>query len=208
MNAGLPIRLVIADDHVLFRQGLRSLLRLYPEIDLIGEVSNTRELESVVALMMPDMLLLDLQMEQWAMDHIPNLAKMTKVIILTASENIDIGMRALRLGARAIVQKRFAVETLVTAIQTVAEGHVWMPPSLQTEFANQQISPAMTLTAREAEIVRCVAAGLRNARIAQELSITESTVKTHLNNIFQKLGVRDRLGLMRYAVKSGFVSIE
>jgi DNA-binding NarL/FixJ family response regulator len=207
MNLRPPIRLVIADDHALFRQGLRSLLRLHPEIDLIGEISNTMELQSVVAAMMPDMLLLDLQMERWSMDHIPQLARMTKVIVLTASENIEIGMRALRLGARAIVQKRFAIETLVTAIQTVAEGHVWMPPSLQTEFADQQISPTTKLTAREAEIVRCVAAGLRNAQIAQDLSITESTVKSHLNNIFQKLGVRDRLGLMHYALKSGLVSI-
>ena len=207
MNPQLPVRLVIADDHALFRQGLRSLLRLQPGIDLVAEISNTQELQSVVAATMPDMLLLDLQMDQWSMDQIPQLARMTKVIVLTASENIEIGMRALKLGARAIVQKRFAIETLVTAIQTVAEGHVWMPPSLQTEFADPENSAVKKLTAREAEIVRCVAAGMRNARIAQNLSITESTVKSHLNNIFQKLGVRDRLGLMHYAVKSGLVSI-
>jgi DNA-binding NarL/FixJ family response regulator len=102
------------------------------------------------------------------------------------------------------VHKRFAIETLMTAIQTVAEGLVWMPPTVQSELAAQSSSTAKRLTARELEIVRFVATGLRNAEVAERLSITESTVKAHLNNVFQKLAVRDRLELVHYAIKTGW----
>jgi DNA-binding NarL/FixJ family response regulator len=114
------------------------------------------------------------------------------VIVIIASEAAENGVRALRLGARAIVQKRFAIETLMAAIRTVAEGLVWMPAEVQTEFAAHDQQVGRELTARENSIVRYVASGLRNAEVAERLSITESTVKSHLNNIFQKLGLRDR----------------
>jgi two-component system, NarL family, response regulator len=203
-----PIRLIIADDHALFRQGLRSLLGLQPEIELVAEVDNTVDLRSIVATTPSDILLLDLQLERSSIDDIAKLARVTKVIVLTANESTEMGMRALRLGARGIVQKRFAIETLMTAIRTVAEGLVWMPPSLQTGFADQDKSQIKRLTTRESEIVRWVASGLRNAQVARHLSISESTVKTHLNKIFQKLGVRDRLGLTHYALKTGLVSLD
>jgi len=116
---------------------------------------------------------------------------------------------AVRSGARAIVQKRFAVETLMEAIKTAVEGHVWTPPALQAELAAQLGAPiAKRLTIREAEVVRYVAIGLRNAEVAQRLSISESTVKTHLNNIFQKLDMRDRVELTRYALRVGLVTAE
>jgi DNA-binding NarL/FixJ family response regulator len=109
------------------------------------------------------------------------------------------------LGARAVVFKRFAVETLMEAIRAVAEGNVWMPASLQAEVAARLRSPIMNaLSPREEEVVRYVARGLRNAEIAQELSISEQTVKTHLNSIFRKLKIRDRVELALYATRSGF----
>ncbi len=203
-----PIRLIIADDHALFRQGLRALLRLHEEIQLVGEIETVGELRAIIAETPCDILLLDLQMERSSMDDIPELSRMTRVIVLTANESTEMGMRALRLGAKGIVQKRFAIETLMTAIHTVADGLVWMPPSLQAELAEQENSNGKRLTPRESEIVRCVATGLRNAQVAQHLSISESTVKTHLNKIFQKLEVRDRLGLTHYAIKTGLVSLE
>jgi two-component system response regulator DegU len=202
------IRLVIADDHVLFRQGLRSLLRLHEEIALVGEVESVQDLKGVVEEAHCDILLLDLQMERSSMDDIAALSRLTKVIVLTANESTEMGMRALRLGARGIVQKRFAIETLMNAIRTVADGLVWMPPSVQAEFAEQESPSLKRLTPRESEIVRCVAEGLRNAQVAQRLSISESTVKTHLNKIFQKLDIRDRLGLMHYAIKTGLISLD
>jgi two-component system nitrate/nitrite response regulator NarL len=198
--------LVIADDHALFRQGLKSLLSLQPDIEVDAEVEDADELEQVMAATPCDVLLLDLQMGRWMMQLIPRLAKRAAVVVLTASEGPEIGAAAIRLGARAVVHKRFAIETLMTALAAVKQGLVWMPPEVQTALANMQTSAARELTPREYEIVQCVGNGLRNAEVGDQLSITEATVKTHLNNIFQKLGLRDRLELARYAIRTGLVS--
>ncbi len=151
-----------------------------------------------------DVLLLDLQMERWALDDIGELASLTKVLVLTASENIEDAIAAMRLGARGTVQKRFAIQTLIEAIHAVASGEVWMPPELQAEIASQwNASESKALTIRELEIVRSVAIGERNAEIARRLSISEATVKTHLTNVFHKLGIRDRVELTLYALRHG-----
>jgi DNA-binding NarL/FixJ family response regulator len=203
----MPINLVLADDHALFRQGLRSLLLLQPDITVVAEVESAAKLPEVLSQTPCDILLLDLQMDRWTMDDIPALVRTTAVIVLTASESIENGMAALRLGARGLVQKRFAIETLMTAIQAVMEGNVWMPPALQAAFTQQDPDSRKRLTRRESEIIRCVAMGLRNAEVADQLSLSENTVKTHLTNIFQKLGIRDRLGLTHYAIKRGLVTV-
>jgi DNA-binding NarL/FixJ family response regulator len=201
------LRLIVADDHALFRQGLRSLLEL-EGLEVVAEVEQADGLEAVVAANPCDLILLDLQMGQWSMDQIPELARKTAVIVLTANESVEIGMTALRLGARAIVQKRFAIETLMTAIQAVADGLVWMPPAMQAALIGQDGPAAKKLTRRESEIVRYVAIGMRNAEVAARLSLSESTVKTHLTNIFQKLAIRDRIELTRYAIKTGLVTVQ
>jgi two-component system NarL family response regulator len=204
-----PIRLIIADDHALFRGGLKSLLRRQRDIQVVGEAETADSLIATVAETSCDILLLDLQMERWALGDIQELAALTKVVVLTASEGVEVAIVAMRLGARAVVQKRFAVQKLVEAIRAVAEGFVWMPPALQAEVASQWSSSASkSLTSRETEIVRYVANGLRNAEIAQRLAITESTVKTHINNVFYKLALRDRVELAVYALRSGLISAQ
>jgi DNA-binding NarL/FixJ family response regulator len=202
-----PILIAIADDHALFRQGLKSLLLLQPEIEVVAEVERASQLETTIAATRCDVLLLDMQMDRWMMDEIPRLAKRASVIVLTASESGEKGVQALRMGARAVVHKRFAIETLMTAIRTVHEGLVWMPPTVQAEFAAEGTASVRRLTARELEIVRFVAGGKHNAEVAEKLSITESTVKSHLNKIFQKLGVRDRMQLAHYAIKIGLIPV-
>jgi two-component system NarL family response regulator len=203
----MATRIVLADDHALFRQGLRSLLRQQPELEVVAEVERASDLLTTLAATPCDLLLLDLQMERWMVNDIENLAGVTRVIVLTASEKIEDGLAAIRLGARAIVQKRFAVETLMEAIRSVQEGLVWMPATLQAELASQlRSAPGVKLTARESEIVRSVALGMRNAEIAERCKISEATVKTHINNIFQKLDVRDRVELTRYAFRTGLLS--
>src|SRR6266851_6669235 len=197
------IRLIIADDHALFRGGLKSLLRRQRDLQVVGEADTAAALMTTVAETSCDILLLDLQMERWALDDIRELAGLTKVIVLTASESVENAIVAMRLGARAVVQKRFAVQTLVEAIRAVAAGLVWMPPALQAEVAAQWSSSSKPLTSRETEIVRHVASGFRNAEIAQRLAITEATVKSHLNNIFDKLELRDRVELAVYALRHG-----
>jgi two-component system NarL family response regulator len=203
----VPIRLLIADDHALFRGGLKSLLRRQRDMKVIGEVETISALKDAFVGSQCDVLLLDLQMERWALDDIKDLARITKVVVLTASESLDNAILAMRMGARAVVQKRFAVQTLMEAIRTVAGGSVWMPPVLQAEISAQWTgSGSRQPTTREEEIIRHVAAGLRNAEIADRLSITEATVKSHLNNIFEKLKLRDRVELAVYALRHGLVA--
>lgn len=203
-----PIRLIIADDHALFRQGLKSLLLLQQDMEVVAELDRASDLEAKLLATPCDILLLDLQMERWVLADIERLAHITKVVVLTASERIEDAAAALRAGARAIVQKRFAIETLTEAIRAVADGLVWMPPAVQAELTAQWTAADKPLTPREREIIRCVAAGLRNAEVAQRLSIAESTVKTHLNNIFEKLDLRDRVELTLYAMRAGLVALQ
>ncbi len=198
------LRLIIADDHSLFRQGLKELLLLQPEVEVVGEVQRLSELASMLTTTPCDVLLLDLQMERWVGGYIERLSRVTRIVVLTASERKEDAMAALRMGAHAFVQKRYAVETLMEAIRSAAQGLVWIPPALHAELATQLRSSGRSqLSNRETEVIRCVAAGLRNAEVAERLSIGESTVKTHLNNIFQKLGIRDRVELALYAHRVG-----
>jgi DNA-binding NarL/FixJ family response regulator len=186
---------------------LKSLLLLQPDTEVVAEIESANDVQPMVSGTACNVLLLDLQMDRWMMEDIPQLSRLTNVIVLTASESAENGVRALRLGAKGVVQKRFAIETLMMAVRSVADGLVWMPPTVQTEFARQESSSGKDLTPRESEIVRYVASGLRNIEVAERLAITESTVKTHLNNIFQKLAVRDRLELTHYAIKTGMVAV-
>ncbi|MBX3023289.1 response regulator transcription factor [bacterium] len=201
------VRIVIADDHALFREGLVAILRLKPNVSVVAELARADELLTTLAATPHDILLLDLQMDRATFSDIERLAERTAVLVVTASERSEDAVAALRAGARGVVFKRFAIETLMTAIEAVAEGHVWVPPALQTEIAARLRDPSFApLTRREREIVRHVARGLRNAEVGGRLGVTEGTVKTHLNNVFQKLGVRDRVELTLYAVRTGLIS--
>lgn len=202
-----PIRLIIADDHAMFREGLKSLLRRHRDMPVVAEVETADSLLDTVRNTPCDVLLLDLQMERWALEDIRELASITRVLVLTASENIENAIAAMRHGAAGFVQKRFAIQTLLEAIRAVARGVVWMPPVLQSEITRQwNESGSKVLTARELEIVRGVAMGQRNGEIAARLSLREATVKAHLTNIFQKLDIRDRVELALYALRHGLVS--
>jgi two-component system NarL family response regulator len=200
------LRIVIADDHALFRQGLRMMLQLQPDVEVVGEAASMHELGFVLAAAAPDLLLLDLQMDRSALPDVPALTEAMQVVVVTANEGADDALAALRLGARGIVFKRFAIETLMDAIQAVLAGHVWMPPELQSAMAaDWRAQGTPRLTERELEVVRLVARGLRNAEVAARLHVSEVTVKTHLTNVFQKLGVRDRVELTLHAIRSGLV---
>jgi DNA-binding NarL/FixJ family response regulator len=203
-----PIGVIIADDHALFRQGLKSMLRLQSDVTVVAELERASDLLPTLERHRCDVLLLDLQMERNALADIETLALRVAIVVVTASERTDEALAAIRAGARGVVFKRFAIETLMTAVRAVAEGQVWMPPALQAAVAAGLRGPTVgTLTRREREIVRHVALGLRNAEVGRELSISEVTVKTHINNIFQKLGIRDRVALALYAVRNGIIGV-
>jgi two-component system NarL family response regulator len=203
-----PIRIVIADDHALFRQGLKALLRAHADAAVVGETDTVEGLRDLVSATGCDVVLLDLQMEQSAVTVIDTLAALAKVVVVTANEYSDEPLAAMRAGARAVVFKRFAVEMLMDAVRAVVAGDVWMPPSLQTRLADAVHEPdRQRLTRREVEVVRCVAMGLKNADIARRLFISEETVKAHLSRVFGKLGVHDRVQLALHALRTGLVGL-
>jgi DNA-binding NarL/FixJ family response regulator len=203
-----PLRITIADDHVLFRQGLKSLLKLHEDMVVVGEAGRVDDIQPLLDGTGCDILLLDLQMDRSCLADIEALAARVAVVVVTASQRPEDALAALRAGARAVVFKRFALETLTDAIRAAAEGNVWMPPSLQAQLTAQLRVPVMEkLTPRERDIVRHVALGMRNSEVAKRLFISEVTVKTHLNNVFQKLGLRDRVGLTLYAIRMGLIGV-
>ena len=202
------IRIAIADDHALFRQGLKALLRGHDETVVVAEADRVDGLPALVAGTSCDVVLLDLQMERSAVTVIEPLAALASVVVVTANEYSDEPLAAMRAGARAVVFKRFAVETLMDAIRAVVAGQVWLPPALQTRVADVlRESERRRLTPRELEVVRHVAMGLKNADIARRLFISEETVKAHLSRAFDKLEIHDRVELTLHALRTGLVGL-
>jgi DNA-binding NarL/FixJ family response regulator len=210
MIAAIPaaLRVIVADDHALFRAGLISLLNLAPEVTVVAEADRLDAIPPLLAETACDLLLLDLGMEGQSCVDIATLAAQVRVLVVTASESEDDVTEAMRSGARGVVFKRFAADTLMEAIRTVTVGHVWMPPAVQARVvASLQEGARAPLTPREREIIRHVALGRRNAEVAQQLFISEKTVKSHLTNIFQKLKIRDRVELTLYAARVGIIGM-
>ncbi|HSV05242.1 MAG TPA: response regulator transcription factor [Candidatus Binatus sp.] len=219
MNSVRPkCRVVIVDDHTLFREGLRTILEMEDDIEVVADAENAEDIVELVWQTKPDVLLLDIRMPQGSgLDAVPAVLRIsprTQVLVLTASDEKEEHVRAFRLGAKGVVLKDSARQTLMQAIHTVCAGQVWvdarMTGTLVEELA--QLGPDSSavvtrdengLTEREREIVRLVATGQKNREVGATLSISERTVKTHLTNIFQKLGVRDRVGLVMYALRHG-----
>src|ERR1700746_1402871 len=206
------IRVLMADDHAIFRDGLRKLLDGDDELAIVGEAQNGAECIKLLAKLKPDILLLDLRMpdkdglavlEEVNFDQIP-----TRVVVLTAAEDDRDGVRAMRLGARGVVLKQSHTEWLVRSIHKVHSGELWLDNHMTAEVmkAFSQSSDGgprrekPLLSDREKEIVQLVPQGFRKKEIGEKLFISEQTVKNHLHNIFDKLGVSDRLELALYAI--------
>jgi len=201
-------RIVLADDHAIFREGLRLVLRRHPEVKVVAEVERVDDLLPTLERTPCDVLLLDLQMDRDALGEIGALAAHAAVLVLTGVAAPERALAAIRAGARGVVLKREAAEVLMQAVRAVMAGHVWLPPSVQRQLAVGAGTPANgLLTPREREVARHVALGLRNAEVARALFIGEQTVKTHLNNIFHKLGFRDRVELAIYAADEGIIGV-
>jgi two-component system, NarL family, nitrate/nitrite response regulator NarL len=214
------IRVLMADDHVIFRDGLRKLLQSEDEITIVGEASNGNECLRMLTKLKPDILLLDLRMpdkDGLAVLEEANLDSLTtRIIVLTAAQDERDAVRAMRLGARGIVLKQSASELLVKSIQRVHGGEIWLDNRIMAEvmkaFAkasgNGPRKDKPLLSDREKEIVLLVAQGYRNKQIGGKLFISEQTVKNHLHNIFDKLGVSDRLELALYAIHHRLIEHE
>ena len=216
------IRVVIADDHPIVRDGLRKLLSLETDIDVVGEAGDGREVLEVIQDVQPDVLLLDLRMPNLdglsALQALQQSNKRTRVIILTASEDKNEFVQAMKLGCSGIVLKQTAPDLIVKSIRKVHSGEIWLD-SHTTAAVMRQFSTGTDpgsgggngkggrerspLSTREREIVALVAQGYKNKEMAEKMFISEQTVKNHLHNIFDKLGVSDRLELALYAIHKG-----
>lgn len=206
-----PIKVVIADDHALLREGLRKMLSVEKDIFVVGEAANGDEVAKVVERMKPDVILLDLKMPKG--DVVQNLLEIaarsptTRVMILTAFADEESVLNAAKGGARGYVSKGVPMATLIQAIKAVHNGAVWIDKEIPSwgdfeEIAQAQSQPIdsslpvdesiKALTKREMEILRLVAEGLTNEEIGKKIYISEKTVKTHLTNIFDKLKVNNR----------------
>ena len=215
------IRIVVADDHPIFRDGLCKLLALEEDFEVVGQAQDGRQVLEVLQQHEPDILLLDLRMP--GLDGLGTLQRLqagknkTRVIVLTASDDKNEFVQAMRLGTSGIVLKQTATELLIKSIRKVHAGEIWLDSHTTAAVIRQFVAadetppPAATagpgrererspLSQREREIVALVAQGFKNKEMAEKMFISEQTVKNHLHNIFDKLGVSDRLELALYAI--------
>jgi DNA-binding NarL/FixJ family response regulator len=195
------IRIIIADDHAIFRDGLRRLLATQEDFHVIGEASDGKEAISLTQSLKPDVLLLDLAMPRVpGMEVLRELSKQetpVRTILLTAAIQPFAVTSALQLGARGIVLKASPPEMLLKSIRSVHEGQFWVGSEPVTTWARagQGGTSGFGLTSREIEIISAIKQGSSNREIAGQLAISEETVKRHLSNIYGKLGVSSRLEL-------------
>lgn len=210
----MPIRILIVDDHSVVRQGLQMFLALDPEIEVVGEVGNGSEAIEFVKEVKPDVVLMDLLMP--VMDGIESTKIIrrdhpdTEVIALTSVLEDNAVVGAIRAGAIGYLLKDTEADELVRAIKAAAAGQVQLSPKAAERLMREVRAPESPekLTDRETDVLRLLAEGKANKEIARELTISETTVKTHVSNILMKLDVPSRTQAALYAVRIGLVSEE
>jgi len=207
------VTVLVVDDHWIVRQGMRLFLKDEPGVTVVGEASDGDEAVRLAAELHPQVILMDLLMPN--LDGIEATARIkasvpeAEVIALTSVLRDNSVSEAIRAGAIGYLLKDTNGEELVHAIRSAAEGKVQLSPEAATRLAREVRSPGQVerLTERETEVLRLVARGLANKEIARKLSISEKTVKVHLNNVFGKLGVQSRTQATLYAVRAGLVDL-
>ncbi len=228
-----PIRVLLADDHDILRQGLKLLLSLQPEIQTVGEARTGREAVDMVRDLQPDVVVMDITMPDMdgleACRLIRSLYPLTQVLILTMHESEEYFLQALRVGAAGYLVKKAAPSDLHMAIHAVAHGGAFLYPGLAKALIRAYVSDSSAttpaplqqdkarasslaqelrnLTPREIEVVKLVAEGHTSQEIADQLVLSIKTVQAHRANIMEKLGLRDITQLVRFAIRYGLISL-
>jgi two-component system, NarL family, response regulator LiaR len=206
------IRVLIADDHAVVRQGLRTFLDLQADIDVVGEASDGAEAVSAAGELRPDVILLDLVMPELdgiaALRRLRDVAPASRVIVLTSFGEDERLFAALRAGATGYLLKDVEPAELVRGIRTAHAGQSPLSPAVAARLVEELAEDGArtdTLTPRELEVLCLIARGRSNKRIALELGVAEKTVKTHVSHVLAKLGLSDRTQAALYAVREGLV---
>ena len=228
------IRILIADDHTLFRKGVRTMLEAEGDMQVVGEAATGREALEQACALMPDVILMDIRMPARSPSRRDELVEPSGqvldgieatrtihrkmphigVIFVTMFEDNESIFRGLQAGGRGYILKDADPETMLRAIRAVAHGESLLGPTIAQKVLRQfaalpgkQVSLLDNLTPREQEVLTLIAEGHSNKEIARELCISEKTVKNHINNIFSKLHVYDRTQAMLYAIRKGLVKV-
>lgn len=209
------IKVIIADDHALIREGIKQILELESDIAVIGQAGDGEEAFNMTVALDPDIVLLDINMPK--LNGIETLRKFkdlgikSKVIILTIHEDKEYILKTLKLGANGYMLKDSNADSLIKGIRDVARGEKYIQPSVADlvsrssnydEYFNSCIDKINSLTKREYEVLILIAEGLNNKDIADRLYISEKTVKNHVSNIFKKLDLNDRVQAAIFAYKN------
>ena len=211
------LHVVIVDDHTLFRDGLATILSAEVDIEVVGQGGTAQDAICLAHDLLPEIILLDIDMPGNGLEAariIANDCPVTKIVILTASEEDDHLISALKIGARAFILKGVAARELLRILRAVARGESYVPPALAASLLlemnessmlshKQPDSPIDHLTAREREILENLASGMSNKEIGEKLFLSEKTVKHYMTNILQKLQVRNRVEAALLAQKTG-----
>jgi DNA-binding NarL/FixJ family response regulator len=203
------IRILTVDDHPLLRKGIAALVNGEPDLKLVAEASNGSEAIDAFRSHRPDVTLMDLQMPEVdgidAIDRIRREFPEARIIVLTTYSGDTQVLRALKAGARGYILKGHVHKELLDAIRAVHAGQKRIPPELAAELAEHATDDALTV--REIDVLRLIGAGNANKQIADQLSIGEATVKSHVTNILSKLGANDRAHAVTIGLKRGIIEL-
>ncbi len=219
VEKGEKIKVLIVDDHQVVRQGLRSYLDMYEDIQVVGEAGNGREAIELASQLRPDVILMDLVMPVMdgitATERIKSLGIASQVLALTSFDEDDKVFPAIQAGASSYLLKDISTEALVEAIRAAKLGEARLHPKVMRKLMDQVSQKPQKekpidgpkLTEREVEVIRLVTQGKSNREIAEALVISEKTAKAHISNILGKLGVEDRTQMAVYAIKNNLVDL-